>query len=42
MEPMLKIAVISPVMCVGEFKWNDEDLKEGEFLILLMEKETEE
>lgn len=42
LEPMLKIAVITPLMCEDEFTWKDEDLLEGEFLILLKEKISEE
>ena len=41
LEPMLKIAVIAPVMCEGEYNWDEEDLKEGDFLILLID-ETED
>lgn len=38
LEPMLKVAVITPLMCKDEFVWEDEDLLEGEFLILIKEK----
>ncbi|MDP8268572.1 MAG: ChaN family lipoprotein [Candidatus Tenebribacter davisii] len=38
LEPMLKIAVIAPVMCEGEYNWDEEDLKEGDFLILLIDE----
>lgn len=41
LEPMLKIAVITPLMCEDEFTWKDEDLLEGEFLILLKEEISE-
>lgn len=42
MEPMLKVAVISPLGCEGEFVWEDEDLLEGEFIILFKEEIEEE
>ncbi len=42
LEPMLKVAVISPLGCEGEFVWEDEDLLEGEFLILFKEELEEE
>ena len=42
LEPMLKIAVITPKGCEDEFIWEDEDLLEGEFLILFKEEITEE
>ena len=42
LEPMLKVAVISPLGCEDEFSWEDEDLLEGEFLILFIEEDTEE
>ena len=42
LEPMLKVAVISPLGCEGEFVWEDEDLLEGEFLILFKEIPKEE
>ncbi|MEA2095260.1 MAG: ChaN family lipoprotein [Candidatus Cloacimonadota bacterium] len=42
LEPMLKVAVITPLMCEDKFTWKDEDLLEGEFLILLKEEVTEE
>ena len=38
LEPMLKIAVITPISCEDEFVWENEDLLEGEFLILLKEE----
>ena len=38
LEPMLKIAVITPINCEDEFVWENEDLLEGEFLILLKEE----
>lgn len=38
-EPMLRIAVISPLLCSDEFSWDQEDLKEGDFLILLQDVE---
>ncbi|MCD6176277.1 MAG: ChaN family lipoprotein [Candidatus Cloacimonetes bacterium] len=38
LEPMLKVAVITPISCEDEFTWKDEDLLEGEFLILLEEE----
>ena len=38
LEPMLKVAVITPLMCEDEFTWKDEDLLEGEFLILIKEE----
>ena len=41
LEPMLKVAVITPLMCENEFTWKDEDLLEGEFLILLKDKISE-
>ena len=37
LEPMLKVAVITPLSCEDDFTWKDEDLLEGEFLILLKE-----
>ncbi|MDP8203978.1 MAG: ChaN family lipoprotein [Candidatus Tenebribacter mawsonii] len=42
LEPMLKVAVIAPLECADEFNWKDEDLLEGEFLILLKEDISEE
>ncbi len=42
LEPMLKVAVISPLGCENEFTWEDEDLLEGEFLILFKEEISEE
>ena len=42
LEPMLKVAVISPLGCEGEFVWEDDDLLEGEFLILFKEEITED
>ena len=42
LEPMSKVAVISPLGCEGEFVWEDEDLLEGEFLILFKEEPEEE
>ncbi|MDA3814487.1 MAG: ChaN family lipoprotein [Candidatus Cloacimonetes bacterium] len=42
MEPMLKVAVIAPLTCTDEFIWEDEDLLEGEFLILIKEVISEE
>ncbi len=41
LEPMLKIAVITPLMCKDEFAWEEQDLLEGEFLILLKEEISE-
>ncbi len=41
LEPMLKVAVITPRGCENEFTWEDEDLLEGEFLILFKEDITE-
>ena len=41
LEPMLKVAVITPINCEDEFTWKDEDLLEGEFLILLKEEISE-
>ena len=41
LEPMLKVAVITPINCENEFTWEDEDLLEGEFLILLKEEISE-
>lgn len=41
LEPMSKVAVITPIMCDGEFSWDDDDLLEGEFLILLLDKSDE-
>ena len=41
LEPMLKIAVITPKGCEDELIWEDEDLREGEFLILFKEEITE-
>ncbi|HHE65070.1 MAG TPA: ABC transporter permease [Bacteroidetes bacterium] len=38
LEPMLKVAVITPLLCEDEFSWENEDLLEGEFLILLEEE----
>ncbi|MCD4795640.1 MAG: ChaN family lipoprotein [Candidatus Cloacimonetes bacterium] len=38
LEPMLKVAVITPLMCEEELSWKDEDLLEGEFLILIKEE----
>jgi uncharacterized iron-regulated protein len=38
LEPLLKVAVITPLMCEDEFIWKDEDLIEGEFLILFKEE----
>ncbi|MDP8200666.1 MAG: ChaN family lipoprotein [Candidatus Tenebribacter burtonii] len=37
LEPMLKVAVITPLSYEDNFTWKDEDLLEGEFLILLKE-----
>ena len=37
-EPMLKVAVITPIVCEQDFGWNSEDREEGEFLILLLEE----
>ena len=42
LEPMLKVAVITPISCEDEFVWKDDDLLEGEFLILIKEKIEEE
>ena len=42
LEPILKVAVISPLICEDEFTWKDEDLLEGEFLILLKDEISEE
>ena len=42
LEPMLKVAVITPKGCENEFTWEDEDLLEGEFLILYKEEVSEE
>lgn len=42
LEPMLKVAVITPIGCEDEFIWKDEDLLEGEFLILFKEEVAEE
>ncbi|NQT65648.1 MAG: ChaN family lipoprotein [FCB group bacterium] len=42
MEPMTKVAVIAPLTCDDEFIWKDEDLLEGEFLILIKEVISEE
>ncbi len=42
LEPMLKVAVIAPLMCENEFTWNVEDLPEGEFLILLKDENSKE
>ncbi len=42
LEPMLKIAVITPKGCEDELIWEDEDLLEGEFLILFIEEPEEE
>ncbi len=42
LEPMLKVAVITPLMCEDEFIWKNDDLTEGEFLILIKEKISEE
>ena len=41
LEPMLKVAVITPISCEDEFTWKNEDLVEGEFLILLKEEISE-
>ena len=41
LEPMSKVAVITPIMCDEKFSWNDDDLQEGEFLILLLDKNDE-
>jgi uncharacterized iron-regulated protein len=41
LEPMSKVAVITPIMCDGEFSWDDDDLLEGEFLILLKPNASE-
>jgi len=37
MEPMLKVAVITPILCDTNFNWNSEHRKAGDFLILLNE-----
>ncbi|NQV17457.1 MAG: ChaN family lipoprotein [Armatimonadetes bacterium] len=42
LEPILKVAVIAPILCEDEFTWKDEDLLEGEFLILLKDEISEE
>jgi len=42
LEPMLKIAVITPIIYEKEMNMSENDLLEGEFLILLMEEEMEE
>ena len=42
LEPILKVAVIAPLMCEDEFIWEDEDLLEGEFLILIKKEISEE
>lgn len=42
LEPILKVAVIAPLMCENEFTWKDEDLLEGEFLILIKDEIEEE
>ena len=42
LEPMLKVAVISPLGCEDEFIWEDENLLKGEFLILFKEEITED
>ncbi len=42
LEPMLKVAVITPLMCKEEFAWEEQNLLEGEFLILLKEEISEE
>lgn len=42
LEPMLKVAVITLISCEDEFTWEDEDLLEGEFLILFKEEIAEE
>lgn len=42
LEPILKVAVITPLICENEFTWKDEDLLEGEFLILIMDEISEE
>ena len=42
LEPMLKVAVITPLSCEDEFIWKDEDLLEGEFLILFKDDIPEE
>ena len=42
MEPMLKVAVIAPLSCEDEFIWKDEDLLEGEFLILIKDDISED
>lgn len=42
LEPMLKVAVISPKGCENEFTWEDKDLLEGEFLILFKEEIADE
>ena len=42
LEPILKVAVITPLICENVFTWNDEDLLEGEFLILIKDEIEEE
>jgi len=42
LEPILKVAVIAPLMCENKFTWKDEDLLEGEFLILIKDEIEEE
>ena len=42
MGPILKVAVIAPLTCEDEFTWEDEDLLEGEFLILIKEDISKE
>ena len=41
-KPILKVAVITLLGCENEFIWKDEDLLEGEFLILFKEEVAEE
>ena len=42
LEPILKVAVIAPQICENEFTWKDEDLLEGEFLILIKDDISDE
>ncbi len=42
LEPMLKIAVITPIMLENEMILNDSDLLEGEFLIILIDETIKE